>query len=155
MSRTKTSHQVDARAGGAWARVRQATARLRPAAARAMPVAKTTQTAALRQANRARAWAAPQVERTGHVLQDTVAPKAAAVLSAAAHRLEPARPRRRPWRKLAGASAVAAAASAAVAAARSRKTAGSTDPADTSETGNATTDADLSNGQATPSSDAS
>jgi hypothetical protein len=154
MSRTKASHQVDTRARGAWRRVLHATARLQPAAARAMPAAKSTQAAALRQAGRARAWAAPQVERTGQVLQHTVAPKVSAMLSAAAHRLEPAKPQRRPWRKLAGASAAAAAASAAVAAARSRKKAGATGPADQAETGEHTTAEDLRNGQATPGSDA-
>jgi hypothetical protein len=154
MSRTKASHKVDTRARGAWGRVLQATSRLQPAAARAMPAAKSTQAAALRQVSRARAWAAPQVERTGQVLQDTVAPKASAMLSAAAHRLEPAKPKRRPWRKLAGASAAAAAASAALAAARSRKKAGATGPAEQAETGDYATAEDLLNGQVTPGGDA-
>jgi negative regulator of sigma E activity len=76
------------------------------------------------------------------------------MLSAAAQKIEPARPQRRPWRKLAGASAVAAAASAAVAAARRRKTAGAPGPADEAETGDAMTAGDPRNGQAMPASDA-
>jgi hypothetical protein len=56
-----------------------------------------------------RAGAAPQVERAGHALQDSVAPKVSAILSSAAQRLEPAKPRHRRWRKLAGVSLLTAA----------------------------------------------
>jgi len=61
------------------------------------------------------------VERTGQVLQDSVAARVSAALSSAAQRLEPAKPPRRRWRKLAGISMLAAAASVAAALARSRK----------------------------------
>jgi hypothetical protein len=67
-----------------------------------------------------RAWAAPQVERAGQVLQDGVAPRISALLSTAARRLEPARQPRRLWRKLAGGSALTAAAGAVAAVVRSR-----------------------------------
>jgi hypothetical protein len=76
--------------------------------------------AASRGVYKARAWAAPQVERTGQVIQDTVAPKVAEALTASARRIDPGKPRRGPWRMLVGVSAALAAAGAAVAAWRSR-----------------------------------
>src|SRR5260221_9258819 len=51
--------------------------------------------AARRRVRKTRAWAAPQVEHAGQVLQDSVAPKVSALLSAAARRLEPAKPQDR------------------------------------------------------------
>ena len=48
--------------------------------------------AARRGLRRARVWAAPQVDRTGQVIQDTVAPKVAAALHASAQRLDPGKP---------------------------------------------------------------
>ena len=71
------------------------------AAARVKPLARSTRAAAGRGVHSTRAWAAPQVERTGHVLQDSVAPKVAALLSSAAERLEPEKPRRKRWPRLA------------------------------------------------------
>jgi len=71
--------------------------------------------------HRTRAWAAPTVERTGQVLQDGVAPKVSALLSSAAQRLEPAKPPRRRWQKMAGISMLTATASAIAALARSRR----------------------------------
>ncbi len=73
-----------------------------------------------------RAWAAPQVERTGQALQDNVAPKVAALLTSAAQRLEPGQRRRRRWRELALVSMLTAAASAVAALARSRRKPGGT-----------------------------
>jgi hypothetical protein len=55
------------------------------------------------------------------VLQGSVAPKVSALLSSAAQRLEPAKPRRRPWRKLAAIAVLAAAASAAAALVLNRR----------------------------------
>ena len=52
-------------------------------AERAKPLAKSTGEAARRGFLRTRAWAAPQVERSGQALQDTVAPKVSAMLSSA------------------------------------------------------------------------
>jgi hypothetical protein len=71
--------------------------------------------------HKTRAWAAPQVRRTAQVLQGSVAPKVSALLFSAARRLEPARPRRRPWRKLAGIAVLTAAASAAAALVLNRR----------------------------------
>lgn len=94
---------------------RQAAAQLRPAAERARPLAKSTSQAARRGILRTRAWAAPQIERTGQVLKDTVAPKVSAMLSSAAKRIDPAQPRYRRWRKPAGLATLAAAGGAVAA----------------------------------------
>ena len=67
---------------------------------------------------KARAWAAPQVERTGQVIQDTVAPKVADALAASARRIDPGPSRRRRWPMLAGIAALLAAAAAAIVAAQ-------------------------------------
>jgi hypothetical protein len=106
MSRMKRNHEAGMAANGAWDRARQA-------AAQVQPLARSTGAAARRRVHKTRAWAAPQVERTAQVLQDSVAPKVSALMSSAAQRLEPAKPRRRPWRKLAGISVFTAAAGAA------------------------------------------
>ena len=81
--------------------------------------------AASRGVRKARAWTAPRVERTGQVIQDTVAPKVADALAASARRIDPAKPRRGRWRMLAGISALLAAAAAAAAAAMRKRTASS------------------------------
>lgn len=128
--------------GEARERARQAADRLKPAAAKVKPLARSTGAAAKRRVHRTRAWAAPRVERTGQVLQDSVAPKASAALSSAARRLDPGKPRRPPWRMLAGLAAVTAAAGAAAACIRNRRkpdsttsAAKETDVASTEETG--------------------
>jgi hypothetical protein len=72
-----------------WQRLRKAAARLKPVAARAKPLAKSTRSVAKRQMHKTRAWAAPRMERTGHALQETVAPKVSALLTSAAQRIEP------------------------------------------------------------------
>jgi hypothetical protein len=99
---------------------RRAAAQLKPAAARAWPFARNTGAAARRQLLRTRAWAAPQVERSSQVLQDTVAPKVSAVLSSTAKKLDPAQPRQRRWRKPAGLATLTAAGGAAAAFLRSK-----------------------------------
>jgi hypothetical protein len=91
---------------------RQMAAQLKPAAERAKPLAKNTGEAARRGILRTRSWAAPQVERSGQVLQDTVAPKVSAALSSAAKRIDPAQPRLRRWQKPAGLATLTAAAGA-------------------------------------------
>src|SRR6266516_2653048 len=122
MSRRKRNHQASTTATNAWRRARQAAAQVKPAAAHVTPHAKSTGAAARRRVRRTRAWAAPRVERTGQILQDSVAPKLSAFLSSAARRLEPPKPRHPRWRKLAGISLLTAAASSAVAVlARNRK----------------------------------
>ena len=45
----------------------------------------------------ARIWAAPRLERTGQALEQQVAPKVAAMLSEAAHRIDPVPAKRRRW----------------------------------------------------------
>jgi hypothetical protein len=92
----------------------------RRTAAQVTPLARKSGAAAGRGVHRARAWAAPQVERTGQVLQHSVAPRVSALLSSAARRLEPAKPRRG-WRKLVGIPVITAAAGAAAALVRNRR----------------------------------
>jgi hypothetical protein len=112
-----------ARAAASIARdtARQAAAQVKPLAGQAKPLAKSTAAATRRRVHRARAWAAPQVERTGQVLEDSVAPKVSALLSAAAQGLEPPKPRRRRWRTLAAISMLTAAAGAVAILARNRR----------------------------------
>ena len=114
MSRRKRNHQAGVAASTAWRRAHQAAAQVRP-------LAMTTGAAVRGRVNWTRAWAAPRVERTGQVLQDRVAPKVSALLSSAARRLEPAKPRRPRWRKLAGISVLTAAAGAVAAGVRNRR----------------------------------
>jgi len=101
-----------------------------------------------------RAWAAPRVERTGQVLQDSVAPKVSAWLATAARRLEPAKPHRSRWRKLAGFSGLAAAAGAAAALVRNRKKPDSAAPAAATDAGNAAPATATGDGRATARTDA-
>jgi len=108
-------------ANGAWDRARQAAAQVKPVTARLRPAARSAGAAARRRVHKTRAWAAPQAERMAQVLQGSVAPKVSALLSSAAQRLEPAKPRRRPWRKLAAIAVLAAAASAAAALVLNRR----------------------------------
>ena len=113
MSRKRSrKHEASTLASGAQAARRMA--------AQVRPLARSTGAAAARRVRTTRAWAAPQVERAGQVLQDSVAPRISALLSAAARRLEPARQPRRLWRKLADGSALTAAAGAVAAVVRSR-----------------------------------
>jgi hypothetical protein len=100
---------------------RQAAAQLKPAAERVKPLAKSTREAARRKIVKTRAWAAPQVERSGQAWRNTVAPKVAAVLSSAAKRIDPAQPRQRRWTKPAGLATVTAAGGAVAAFLRGRK----------------------------------
>lgn len=126
MSRTTRNQKVTTAAARAW---RQTAEQAKPAAAQVKPLANSTRAAASRGVFRARAWAAPQVERTGHVLEDTVAPKVSALLSRSARRLDPVKPRGPGWRKMVGISAaLMAGISAAVAALRNRKAHGDTTP---------------------------
>lgn len=162
MSRSKAHHWPASAINSGRRRARQAAALLRPAAGQVMPLARTAGAAARHQADRTRAWAAPQVDRAGQVFQDSVAPRVSTVLSAAARRLEPEKPRRRRWRKVAAISATAAAASAIATAVRGRvkataagkhdnlpQTEGSPSAAKTPPA------ADTGNGQRRPSSDVS
>ena len=101
----------------------QAAEAAKPIAAQVKPLASDAKEAAGRGVYKARAWAAPQVERSGQVLQDSVAPKVAAALHSSAEKLNPGEPPHRGWRKGAAAISIllAAAAAAVAAVARSRK----------------------------------
>lgn len=141
MSSTNRNEKVAAATAIAQERAREAVARVKPAAAQVKPLAKSTQDAAVRGLVRTRTWAAPRVERTriwaapriehtGQVLQETVAPKVADMLSSAADRIEPEKPRSRNWWTLSGiAILLAAAATATAAALRKRSSPGRTIPA--------------------------
>jgi hypothetical protein len=138
MSPTTTNEKVAAAMAVAQVRARELAARAKPAAAQVKPLARSTQEAALRQMHATRAWAAPRVERSGQVLQDSVAPKVADMLSSAARRIEPEQPRSRNWWTLSGLLVlIAGAAAAAAIALRKRSTANSADPADEADTGDA------------------
>jgi hypothetical protein len=127
-------------ASGTLARARQTAAQVKPAAAHVQALASTAGAAARRRVYKTRAWAAPQVDRTGQVLQDRVAPKVSAVLSSAARQLEPAEPKRRPWRKLAVSSVLTTAASAVAAIVLNRRKPEATTPADEADADKVTTD---------------
>lgn len=134
MARTKVDRNATtATARRFWQRARQTAQDAKPVAAQVKPLANDTKAAASRGLRKARAWAAPQVDRTGQVLQDTVAPKVAAALHSSARRLDPDKPRRRNWRKAAGISALLAAAAAIAAALRGRTVPSSPTPADEDE----------------------
>lgn len=100
----------------AWDRTRKAADQIKPMADQMKPLAKSTGQAAQRNWHRARAWAAPQVERTGKVLQDTVSPKVSDMLSSAAERIDPAKPKHGRWHLPVGVAAVLAAAASGAAA---------------------------------------
>jgi hypothetical protein len=89
---SKAKSRAKARAGAAGAKARR---QARRAAGQARPMAASTRTAARKGIHHARVWAAPRLERTGHSLEVQVAPRMAAMLSAAAQRIEPAPIRRR------------------------------------------------------------
>jgi hypothetical protein len=102
-------------------RARHAAEAAKPAAAQVKPLANDARQAAGRGVYRARAWAAPQVERTGQILQDTVAPKVAGALQSSAQKLDPGEEPHRGWRKGAAAISIVLAAAAAAVAALARK----------------------------------
>lgn len=141
-------------ATGAGRRARRVAAQVKPAAAQIKPLAQSAGAAAARRVRTTRAWAAPRVERTGLVLQHSVAPKVSAWLSLAARRLEPAKPQRARWRKLAGVSLLTAAAGAAAAVARNRNKPDTTTPVAETDAGNVAPAAATSDGQAMASADA-
>ena len=70
------------------------------AAVQATPLAKSARETAQQSVHDARVWAAPRVERSGHAVQERIAPKLSGMLVATARRLEPApATRRRRWPK--------------------------------------------------------
>ena len=151
MSRNITHNRTRDALSSAWRRARRAAARLHPAADQIIPLAKNAGAVAKHQADRTRAWAAPQVERAGKAVEDSVAPRASSMLSAAARRLEPDKPPRKRWRTVAGLSAATAAASAFAVAVRSRVRASATAPSDDrTETGGGTSAAQTSATESAP-----
>jgi hypothetical protein len=141
------------RIGKAGAAATAALDRARQAAAHVKPYASGARAAAGRGVHRARTVAAPQVERAGQALEDSVAPKVAAVLSSAARRIEPVKPRRRRWRKLAGISLLTAVATAVAAFFRNRAMPDLTAPAD-ADSDSAAPGAKMSDEKAATSTDA-
>jgi hypothetical protein len=154
MSRKERNHEPGMKASSPWYRARQAAAQVKPAAARLKPLARSTGAAARRRVHKTRAWAAPLVERTGQVLQDSVAPRVSALLSSAARRLEQAKPPRRRWRMLAGAAMLAAAAGAVAAIVRNRGKPEITTSAAQAGTDEGTLAAEMRDGQGRTSADA-
>lgn len=150
MSRMKRNHE----ASGTLGRARQAAAQVKPAAAHVKTLASSAGTAARRRVYKTRAWAGPQVDRTGQVLQDRIAPKVSAVLSSAARRLEPTKPKRRPWRKLAVGSVLTTAASAVGAVVLNRRKPEAATPADEADPDKVTPTAKTRDGQARTSTEA-
>ncbi len=118
-------------------------------AAQLPPLAHSTSEAAKRGVTRTRAWAAPQLERGGQVLQHQVAPAVSAALSSAAHRVDPGQPKPRQWRKVAAFSLLAAA-GVVTALAGFRRHATATAPADEETAPGGTASADTSGGEAAP-----
>ena len=113
MSRTNSNGSASSAAADQIRQLaRQATAAAKPVAAQVKPLASDARQAAGRGVYRARAWAAPQVHRTGEVLQDTVAPKVVAALHSSAERLDPGEAPHRGWRKGAAAISIVLAARA-------------------------------------------
>ena len=150
MSRTTRNHE----ASGTLGRARQAAAQMKPAGPHVTTLASSAGKAARRRMHKRRAWAAPQVDRTGQVLQNRIVTKVAAVLSSAAQRLEPAEQTRRPWRKLAVGSVLTTAASAAAAVVLNRRKPRAATPADEADADEVTPTAKTRGGQARTSTDA-
>lgn len=101
---------------------------LKAAATRTKPFARSARKAATQGVHKARVWGAPRVERTGQVLQDSVAPKVASALSSAAQRLDPGKRRSGRWRWPAGIATVGAAASTAATVILRRRKPGADSP---------------------------
>ncbi|HEY6280047.1 MAG TPA: hypothetical protein VIX86_27470 [Streptosporangiaceae bacterium] len=97
-------------------RARQQSARVQLA-----PFASSARMTARQGVHGARRWAAPRLDRMGRGLEERVAPRMSAMLSAAARRIEPARPQRRRWPLLAAGVAVIAGGSAAAMMLRKRR----------------------------------
>ncbi len=118
-------------------------------AAQLPPLAHSTSDAAKRGVTRTRAWAAPQLERGGQVLQDQVAPKVSAALSTAAHHVDPGQPKPRQWRKVAAFSLLAAA-GVVTALAGFRRYSAATTPVEEETAPGDTASPDTADGEAAP-----
>jgi len=81
------------------------------------------------QVRKSRSWAAPQLERTGVLVQETLAPQVADALTRAAHRLDPEPvPRHRGLRPLLALGLAAAAAAVAVIVMRKKTMSADSEP---------------------------
>jgi len=99
-----------------WARQASQYLRARQLATQAQlaPLAANARIAAQQGMLGARAWTAPRLDTVGQALQEQMAPQLAAALSAAARRIEPAKPHRRRWPALAVGAVVIGGSAAAV-----------------------------------------
>lgn len=111
------------KASNAVARARQArqAEQARRAAAQIAPLARGVQVTARRGVYSSRAWAAPRLELTGRMIQERAAPRLAAMMTAAAHRIEPPRQRGRRRSVVAIGGVILAAGSAVAAIVLSRR----------------------------------
>lgn len=91
------------------------------AAARARPHVDEAAAWAKPRVDDARSWAAPRLERSGKVVQDTIAPAIADAMTSAARAMEVKKSRRRRWAVPAAITMMLAAAASAVAAAIMRR----------------------------------
>jgi hypothetical protein len=121
MSGTKRTDQVMQRTREVAAQLKPVAAQVKPLAAQVKPLARNTGAAATEQVRKTRAWAAPQIAHTSQVLEDSVAPKVSAMLSSAARRLEPSKPRRKGRLAAIGITTLTAAASVVAVIFRIRK----------------------------------
>ena len=140
------------RADRARAQADLAKARARQTAADIAPLAKSAGEAVRQGADgvvawagpqvlKSRAWAAPQLERTGVLVQERLAPQVSDALTRAAHRLDPEpAPRHRGLRALLALGLTAAAAAVAVMVMRKRTGSAASQPAEdgTDEPGSST-----------------
>jgi 5-formyltetrahydrofolate cyclo-ligase len=92
----------------------------RQATEQVAPLAKSARESARQGVHDARVWAAPRVERSGHLLEERVAPKVADMLTSTARRLEPPQPSRRRWPKVLAGIVMLGVGTAVAAALRSR-----------------------------------
>jgi len=99
--------------------------RARRAAAQLAPLALSARMTAVQGVYGARVWAAPRLERMGQTLQERVAPRMSAMLSATARRIDPVPPRRRRWPLLAAGIIMIAGGGAAAAVLLNRRGPGS------------------------------
>jgi hypothetical protein len=151
---SKGSEQVRAQAVKAQAQARlmraqavKAQQQARQTAAQVAPLAASARITAAERLHSARAWTAPRLERSGVALQERIAPSVSAMLTRAAHRIEPKQARkRRRWPFLAVGMILAGAATAGAAVLRGRLSQGSQaqegDPSEQPEAGEAPQQAD-------------
>ena len=111
-----TTPQATRAKGATRAARARARRRAKRAAAQAGPLAASARATARTGIYHARTWTAPRLDRAGHAVQEQIAPRMAAMLSAAARRIDPAPAHsRRRWPVLAAGLVTAAGLSATAA----------------------------------------